>query len=80
MTMKKLAIAAICALTITAGLHAEILEQILVKVNGEILTKTDLEELQSSAIRDRPANTRPPSTHAEVGEQTAGAAQGGRSG
>jgi len=31
----------------------EILEQILVKVNGEILTKTDLEKLQINAIRDR---------------------------
>src|ERR1044071_8578658 len=51
--MKKLLIAVVCALAVTAGLHAEILEQILVKVNGEIITKTDLEKLQISAIRER---------------------------
>ena len=38
----------------TAGLSGEeILEQILVKVNGEILTKTDLEQRQLRALRDR---------------------------
>ena len=31
--------------------RAEIIEQILVKVNGEIFTKTDLEERQVSALR-----------------------------
>jgi peptidyl-prolyl cis-trans isomerase SurA len=51
--MKKLLIALACALFVTVGLHAEILEQILVKVNGEIFTKTDLEKLQISAIRDK---------------------------
>ena len=55
--MKKLPIAVFCALLVTAGLRAEILEQILVKVNGEILTKTDLEKLQISAIRDRAGAT-----------------------
>jgi len=35
------------------GLRAEILEQILVKVNGEVLTKTDLEQRQLRALRDR---------------------------
>jgi peptidyl-prolyl cis-trans isomerase SurA len=33
---------------------ADILEQILVKVNGEIITKTDLEQRQIAAIRQRP--------------------------
>jgi len=43
--------------TLAVAAHAEILEQILVKVNGEILTKTDLEKLQIQAIRERgPAN------------------------
>ena len=51
--MKKFATAVVCALLVSVGAHAEILEQILVKVNGEILTKTDLEKLQISAIRDR---------------------------
>ncbi len=33
--------------------HAEIIEQILVKVNGEVLTKTDLEARQVSILRQR---------------------------
>jgi parvulin-like peptidyl-prolyl isomerase len=33
--------------------RGEILEQILVKVNGEILTKTDLEQRQTSVLRQR---------------------------
>src|SRR5580700_669977 len=31
--------------------RAEILEQVLIKVNGEIFTKTDLEERQVTALR-----------------------------
>lgn len=34
-------------------IRTEILEQILVKVNGEIVTKTDLEERQVAALRQR---------------------------
>jgi peptidyl-prolyl cis-trans isomerase SurA len=37
-----------------AGLGADIIEQILVKVNGEIITKTDLEQRQIAALRQRP--------------------------
>jgi peptidyl-prolyl cis-trans isomerase SurA len=37
----------------TTGLSAEIVEQILVKVNGEIFTKTDLEQRQISALRQK---------------------------
>jgi parvulin-like peptidyl-prolyl isomerase len=37
----------------TAGLRAEIIEQILVKVNGEIFTKTDLENAQVNALKQR---------------------------
>ena len=37
-------------LTATAA-RSEIIEQILVKVNGEILTKTDLETRQVQALR-----------------------------
>ena len=39
------------ALTGSAVLRAEIVEQIVVKVNGEIMTKTDLENRQVSALR-----------------------------
>src|SRR5262245_22968275 len=38
---------------IPAGSTAEIIEQILVKVNGEIFTKTDLETRQVAALRQR---------------------------
>jgi parvulin-like peptidyl-prolyl isomerase len=37
----------------TAGLRADIIEQILVKVNGEIFTKTDLEQRQVSSLRQK---------------------------
>jgi peptidyl-prolyl cis-trans isomerase SurA len=42
---------AIVGMTITAG--AEIIEQILVKVNGEIFTKSDLEQRQVAALRQK---------------------------
>jgi parvulin-like peptidyl-prolyl isomerase len=40
-------------LTVRAKVSAEIIEQILVKVNGEIFTKTDLETRQVAALRQR---------------------------
>jgi peptidyl-prolyl cis-trans isomerase SurA len=46
-----LAVAAATGSTIGA---ADIIEQILVKVNGEIITKTDLEQRQIAALRQRP--------------------------
>jgi len=46
--------AALLAVALTVGVaRAEIIEQILVKVNGEIFTKTDLEQLQVAALRQR---------------------------
>jgi parvulin-like peptidyl-prolyl isomerase len=75
--MKKIVVAVICALLVVVGgvggvgLRAEILEQILVKVNGEILTKTDLEKLQIAAIRER-ANLNPSGmSDAELGKALA---------
>ena len=38
------------------GLQAEIVEQVLVKVNGEIFTKTDLEQRQVQVLRQRNRN------------------------
>jgi peptidyl-prolyl cis-trans isomerase SurA len=52
LTARVAALGVAMLLTGVAG-RAEILEQILVKVNGEILTKTDLEKLQIAAIRER---------------------------
>jgi parvulin-like peptidyl-prolyl isomerase len=40
-------------------LRAEIIEQVLVKVNGEIFTKTDLEQRQVAAIKAQNRNIRP---------------------
>ena len=39
--------------------EGDILEQVLVKVNGEIITKTDLEARQIAALRQRDPNFRP---------------------
>jgi len=41
------------ALALMPAVRAEIIEQILVKVNGEILTKTDFETRQVNALRQR---------------------------
>jgi peptidyl-prolyl cis-trans isomerase SurA len=51
------------ALAATAPLQAEILEQVLVKVNGDIITKTEFEARQVAALRNRPelANVTPAS-------------------
>jgi len=43
----------VLASALVAGVHAEILEQIIVKVNGEILTKTELEQRQVLTLRAR---------------------------
>ena len=40
-------------------LGADILEQVLVKVNGDIITKTDLEQRQIAALRQKNPNLRP---------------------
>ena len=40
-------------------IQGDILEQVLVKVNGEIITKTDLETRQIAALRQRDPNFRP---------------------
>jgi parvulin-like peptidyl-prolyl isomerase len=54
--------AAAAALVVLAGyatLSADILEQVLVKVNGDIITKTELEQRQIAAIRQKQPNLRP---------------------
>src|SRR5256885_12529221 len=49
---KLLTLAGLTAL-LAIPLRAEILEQILVKVNGEIFTKTELEQRQVAALRQK---------------------------
>ena len=42
-----------------ATVRADIIEQVLVKVNGEIITKSDLEQRQIGALRQKNPNFRP---------------------
>lgn len=51
--VKRLAVLAILVAAVAWPARAEILERVLVKVNGEILTKTELEQRQILAIRQR---------------------------
>jgi parvulin-like peptidyl-prolyl isomerase len=61
--LKQVSIAGVVllALTAIAPLRAEILEQVLVKVNGDIITKTEFEQRQVAELRTRPelANATP---------------------
>ena len=54
--MKKLLLAATLAALVGIGLRAEIFEQVIVKVNGDILTKSELEQRQVGALRARNRN------------------------
>src|SRR5262245_53563892 len=51
--MKIKIIGALLVLLASAAPRAEIIEQILVKVNGEIFTKTDLEQRQIQVLRQK---------------------------
>ena len=44
---------AVAAMALAVPLRAQIIEQVLVKVNGEIITKTELENRQIVALRQR---------------------------
>lgn len=66
MNVRNIAVVAglIVVVTAAAGAQGTILEQVLVKVNGEIITKTDLEARQIAALRQRNPNLRPDSDDA----------------
>jgi len=49
----RLVLALVTAAAIVMPMRAEIIEQVLVKVNGDIITKTDLESKQIAALRER---------------------------
>jgi hypothetical protein len=53
--MKKLlfVVTAAAVLAQSAGMRADVVEQVLVKVNGDIITKTELEQRQVAALRQR---------------------------
>ena len=62
MNARNLVVAAVMvALAITTTQAADIIEQVLVKVNGEIITKTELESRQIAALRQKNPNLRPDS-------------------
>jgi parvulin-like peptidyl-prolyl isomerase len=66
--MRRIALTSALVLFTAAGLAAqkgEVLEQVLVKVNGDIITKTELEQRQITALRQRDPNFRP-GTDAEL--------------
>ncbi|MSO61121.1 MAG: hypothetical protein EXQ50_03370 [Acidobacteria bacterium] len=50
--------------TVSSFAQGTILEQVLVKVNGEIVTKTELEQRQIAALRQKNPNLRPDSDEA----------------
>lgn len=62
--LKSYACALGLALLVPASAAAQMIEQVLVKVNGDILTKTEFEQRQVATLRTRPelANVTPEST------------------
>jgi parvulin-like peptidyl-prolyl isomerase len=54
MLKQSIAAASLAALAATIPLRAEIVEQVLVKVNGEIITKMEFEGRQVAELRNRP--------------------------
>ena len=59
--MKRLVLSLVLLFAAALGVaaQADILEQILVKVNGDIITKTELEQRQVAALRQADPNFRP---------------------
>jgi peptidyl-prolyl cis-trans isomerase SurA len=53
MSLKTVAVTALLLLATGLSLRADVIEQVLVKVNGEIFTKSDLEQRQIAALRGR---------------------------
>jgi peptidyl-prolyl cis-trans isomerase SurA len=59
MNTQSLVVALVLGLVGAVGVRADIIEQVLVKVNGDIITKTDLEQRQIAALRQRQPGLRP---------------------
>src|SRR5687767_4487046 len=47
-------VAAFVSVLAVTAFGADVIEQVLVKVNGEIITKTEFEQRQVTALRQRP--------------------------
>src|SRR5690349_5649781 len=67
-TMKAV-FAALVVVALAVPMRAEIIEQVLVKVNGDIITKTDLETRQIAALRERGVDAKAIGTDAELKKQ-----------
>ena len=52
--MKRLLLAVLCVCAAGAAAKAQILEQVLVKINGEIVTQTEFHRIQLAALRELP--------------------------
>jgi parvulin-like peptidyl-prolyl isomerase len=59
MNKRTMTVSAVLIVAALAAPRADILEQVLVKVNGDIITKTDLEQKQIAALRQKNPNLRP---------------------
>jgi peptidyl-prolyl cis-trans isomerase SurA len=59
MKYRTVALTVIVSVLLWASPRADIIEQVLVKVNGDIITKTDLEQRQVATLRQRNPNLRP---------------------
>ncbi len=59
MRQRTLALVVTLSVLASAAPRADIIEQILVKVNGDIITKTELEQRQIAVLRQRNPNLRP---------------------
>ena len=57
--MKKVIFTVLAAAVLGTAVSAEILEQVLVKVNGEIVTQTEFHRIQLSALRELPNQADP---------------------
>lgn len=65
--LKPLVVAvSVAALVAAIPLRAEILEQVLVKVNGDIITKTEFEARQVAELRERPQLAKASATSVEL--------------
>jgi parvulin-like peptidyl-prolyl isomerase len=59
MKIRTMTVSAVLIVAALAAPRADILEQVLVKVNGDIITKTELEQKQIAALRQKNPNLRP---------------------
>ena len=74
--LKRITPVLFAAVIASVPVGAQIIEQVLVNVNGDILTKTEFEQRQVSVLRTRPelANVTPESPELQKGDRRSDAA------